>query len=125
MEVRFNYYHQTTVGTAGASGRYTIKLPSGYTIDPSYYWGAGNSNTAVGVASGDLGGGSQTNFTLGVNGTTLLGVMAAYSSSGVYQFGSAGTYVMTAQYLAIAGSFTVPIAQWTTNNNLVTYVIKY
>jgi hypothetical protein len=123
MEVRFSYYHQTTVGTLGAAGNYRIKIPSGYTIDSSVSSGSGNSAVAVGVASGDLGGGTLTNFTLGLE-PSFNGVRAGNLASGT-QFASGGNFQMNTAYLSINGSFTVPIAQWTTNNNLVTYVIKY
>jgi len=123
MEVRFAYYHQTTVGTLGAAGNYRIKIPSGYTIDSSFTSGSGNSAVAVGVASGDLGGGTLTNFTLGLE-PSFNGVRAGNLATG-NQFASGGNFQMNTAYLSINGSFTVPIAQWTTNNNLVTYVIKY
>jgi len=122
MEVRFAYYHQTTVGTLGAAGNYRIKIPSGYTIDSSFTSGSGNSAVAVGVASGDLGGGTLTNFTLGLE-PSYNGVRAGNLTG--TQFASGGNFQMNTAYLSINGSFTVPIAQWTTNINLATDFREY
>jgi len=123
MEVKFAYYHQTTVGTLGAAGNYRIKIPSGYTMDSSFTSGSGNSAVAVGVASGDLGGGTLTNFTLGAE-PSFNGVRAGNLATGT-QFASGGNFQMNTTYLSINGSFTVPIAQWTTNINLATDFTEY
>ena len=111
MEIAFRYYHQTTVGTNGV-GLYTVTLPDGYVVDDTKaLLGAGNSNNAYGIARGDIGGASHTTFVATPDsGGTNEG--ATFQSSTSSSSWNAVFFNMGATYVAISGTFKLPIVGW-------------
>jgi microcystin-dependent protein len=117
MEIHAGFNKDGVAGSGG--GAVIITIPSGYTLD------FGTILTqASPVGSADIVLGAAGNFTAGI---PLIN--SSISTTGFFFRNTGTTSNMIGSAILAASTIsarvTVPIAQWTTNNNLVTYVIKY
>jgi len=118
----------TTYGT----GDYLFSLPSGLTIDTSFQAVSDDFET---ISSATLLQSGVTRFlgTVKARTTTTVIVHTPATTSTVAlapvannsTLGQTSPVTWTGALNSFNLEFSVPIAQWTTNNNLVTYVIKY
>jgi len=123
MNVKFRLY--STPGnliTSWGSGAINWSIPSGYTIDLSI--GLDGNRTPLGPSA--VWGSSIYSGYVTIQDTTRVNIIAqTAASNGVVLTNASPEAWSTSGTVSMEGDFSVPIAQWTTNNNLVTYVIKY
>jgi microcystin-dependent protein len=118
----------TTYGT----GDYLFSLPSGLTIDTSFQAVSDDFETTSSVSllqsattrfSGTVKARTTTTVVVQTPATTSVVVVAPVANNNTLGQTSPVTWTGSGNQFNL--EFSVPIAQWTTNNNLVTYVIKY